>query len=261
VIQALIPALRRQWQADICEFKAHLVYIVSSRTARATQWDSCLKKTKQNKTKTILILHRLVSYLHASVYYVCVCRLWRLGRCQRVPWTGATDVISDHVCTGIEPRASARAKSALNCWIIILVLFSDLCDCVCVYVCMYVCECVCVCVCMYVCECVCAHVHGQTCIWCICVHAMVYMACTHIHGVYVEISGQLARGSSLLPLRSPRVRSPWRWGRAREDLGQGSLADWHGPDMEPLTPSGLEKCMSPQWPETARISLESIAAF
>ena len=34
---ALIPAFRRQRQVDLCEFKANLVYIVSSRTAGATQ--------------------------------------------------------------------------------------------------------------------------------------------------------------------------------------------------------------------------------
>ena len=44
----LILALRRQRQVGLCEFKASLVYRVSSRKARAT----CLKKTKtQNKTK------------------------------------------------------------------------------------------------------------------------------------------------------------------------------------------------------------------
>jgi hypothetical protein len=32
----LIPALRRQRQADLCEFKASLVYIASSRIAGAT---------------------------------------------------------------------------------------------------------------------------------------------------------------------------------------------------------------------------------
>jgi len=34
---ALIPALGRQRQADLCEFGASLVYRESSRTARATQ--------------------------------------------------------------------------------------------------------------------------------------------------------------------------------------------------------------------------------
>ena len=33
----LSPALRRQRQVDLCEFKASLVYIVSSRTTKATQ--------------------------------------------------------------------------------------------------------------------------------------------------------------------------------------------------------------------------------
>jgi hypothetical protein len=54
----LIPALGRQKQADLCEFKASLVYKSSSRPARATQRDPVLKryppqttiKTK-NKTK------------------------------------------------------------------------------------------------------------------------------------------------------------------------------------------------------------------
>jgi hypothetical protein len=35
VVQPLIPPLKRQWQADLCEFKASPVYIESSRTARA----------------------------------------------------------------------------------------------------------------------------------------------------------------------------------------------------------------------------------
>ena len=33
----LIPAFRKQKQEDLCEFKASLVYRVSSRTAKATQ--------------------------------------------------------------------------------------------------------------------------------------------------------------------------------------------------------------------------------
>ena len=33
----LVPALRMQKQADLCELKSSLVYIVSSRPARATQ--------------------------------------------------------------------------------------------------------------------------------------------------------------------------------------------------------------------------------
>ena len=41
----VIPALGRQRQADLCEFKASLIYSVSSRTARATK-RPCLKKKK-----------------------------------------------------------------------------------------------------------------------------------------------------------------------------------------------------------------------
>jgi hypothetical protein len=50
---ALIPALWRQRQADLCEFEASLVYQISSRTARATQRTPVSKqnKTKQNKNK------------------------------------------------------------------------------------------------------------------------------------------------------------------------------------------------------------------
>ena len=33
----LIPALRRQRQVDLCEFKARLIYRVSFKIARATQ--------------------------------------------------------------------------------------------------------------------------------------------------------------------------------------------------------------------------------
>ena len=46
----LISALTRQRQADLCEFKASLVYRASSRTSsKATEKPSL--KTKQNKTK------------------------------------------------------------------------------------------------------------------------------------------------------------------------------------------------------------------
>ena len=42
----LIPALRRQRQADLCEFKSSLIYRASSRAARATQRNPVLKKQK-----------------------------------------------------------------------------------------------------------------------------------------------------------------------------------------------------------------------
>jgi hypothetical protein len=45
----LIPATWRQRQVDLCEFEAILVYIVSSRTARATQINPVSKsQTEQN---------------------------------------------------------------------------------------------------------------------------------------------------------------------------------------------------------------------
>jgi hypothetical protein len=43
-----LPALRRQRQADLCEFKDSLVYRVSSRTARATQSNLDSKPKKEN---------------------------------------------------------------------------------------------------------------------------------------------------------------------------------------------------------------------
>jgi len=48
-VYALIPAFRRQRQADLCEFEASLVHRVSSRIARATQRNPVLKN--RNKTK------------------------------------------------------------------------------------------------------------------------------------------------------------------------------------------------------------------
>jgi hypothetical protein len=62
VVGTLIPVLWRQKLADLCESKASLAYIVSSRMARATKWvpDSKKKKKKkkkknQKKNKNVLI--------------------------------------------------------------------------------------------------------------------------------------------------------------------------------------------------------------
>lgn len=46
---ALIQVLRRQRQADLCEFKAYLVYGVSSRTAIIVKQRNPLKKEKEEK--------------------------------------------------------------------------------------------------------------------------------------------------------------------------------------------------------------------
>jgi hypothetical protein len=40
--------LRRKEQLHLYEFEASLLYTVSSRTARATQRNSCLEKKKEN---------------------------------------------------------------------------------------------------------------------------------------------------------------------------------------------------------------------
>ena len=46
----LIPALRRQRQGDLCEFEAHLVNRMSSKTARACYTEKpCLKKQKTSR--------------------------------------------------------------------------------------------------------------------------------------------------------------------------------------------------------------------
>jgi hypothetical protein len=50
-IMSLIPEFRRQRQVDLCEFKAGLVYRISSRTARDTQKDPVSKKKKKEKEK------------------------------------------------------------------------------------------------------------------------------------------------------------------------------------------------------------------
>jgi hypothetical protein len=52
---SLVPALRRQRQADLCEFQASLVYISSSRIARAKK-RSCLKTNKQTNKQTPFIV-------------------------------------------------------------------------------------------------------------------------------------------------------------------------------------------------------------
>jgi len=48
---AVIPALGRQRQAHLCEFKSTLLYRVSSRTARATQRNPVLKNKQKKKNK------------------------------------------------------------------------------------------------------------------------------------------------------------------------------------------------------------------
>jgi hypothetical protein len=47
----LIPVVGRQRLANLCEFKASLVYRVSSRTEKATQRNPVSKKKTKTKTK------------------------------------------------------------------------------------------------------------------------------------------------------------------------------------------------------------------
>ena len=47
----LIPVLRRQRRADLCEFKVSLLYKVSSRSARAVTQRDLVSKNKTNKKK------------------------------------------------------------------------------------------------------------------------------------------------------------------------------------------------------------------
>jgi len=50
VVQACNPSTQRQKQVDLCEFKASLVYRVTSRTARATQ-RSPVKKERRGEER------------------------------------------------------------------------------------------------------------------------------------------------------------------------------------------------------------------
>ena len=64
----LIPALRRQRQGDLCEFKTNLVYRVSARTARTT-WRNPVWK---NQIKQIDV---------CVCVYMCVCVRARMYVC------------------------------------------------------------------------------------------------------------------------------------------------------------------------------------
>jgi hypothetical protein len=58
----IIPALRRQRQGDLCEFKANLVYRVSSRTVRATPVLKNKTKTKKKSTwSMVCILFKILN--------------------------------------------------------------------------------------------------------------------------------------------------------------------------------------------------------
>jgi hypothetical protein len=50
----LIPALRRQRQADLCEFEASLLYRVSSKTDKAIHRETKSQKTNQTTTTKLI---------------------------------------------------------------------------------------------------------------------------------------------------------------------------------------------------------------
>jgi hypothetical protein len=58
----LVPALKRQRQASLCEFKASLLYRNSSKTARATQWNPVSNK-QTNKQKVYYGLKKMAQWL------------------------------------------------------------------------------------------------------------------------------------------------------------------------------------------------------
>jgi len=53
VVQAFIPALRRQRQEDLCDSEASLVCKASSRTARVTQRSPVLEKERKEGRKKL----------------------------------------------------------------------------------------------------------------------------------------------------------------------------------------------------------------
>jgi hypothetical protein len=57
--RTLVPAFRKQRQADFCEFEVNLACVASSRTAKATQTNSVSQQTK--KASKGLIKYNLLS--------------------------------------------------------------------------------------------------------------------------------------------------------------------------------------------------------
>ena len=72
------PSIRRQRQVDLCEFRASLVYILSSRIARAISRDP-VSKHKKTETKTKGLYYRpespclaleLYIHIHIHIYHI-----------------------------------------------------------------------------------------------------------------------------------------------------------------------------------------------
>ena len=74
VVHAFNPVLKRQRQADLCEFKASLLHGVSSRTTRAVQRNPVWKTNKQ--TNSVVLSRGGTQYLtHAAHMHTCCNRL------------------------------------------------------------------------------------------------------------------------------------------------------------------------------------------
>jgi hypothetical protein len=69
----LNPALRRQRQVDLCEFKVSLVYRVSSRTCRATHRNSLRKERQRDGLKLTWVLYlHILSVSVLLLYFLLV---------------------------------------------------------------------------------------------------------------------------------------------------------------------------------------------
>ena len=81
----LIPALRRQRQADLSEFEASLVYRASSRTARTVkQRKSCFRRKQKTKQKATTTRKRAY----------CSCRVPRFSSQNSLPKTAAPGALT-----------------------------------------------------------------------------------------------------------------------------------------------------------------------
>ena len=94
----LIQELRRQRQANLCEFEASLVYRVSSRTARAVtqrnpvsknQSPSTIKKVWKDSPQrfTVIIWSIDIVCIHLFNMHVCVCVVMHVNVCVTVSVT------------------------------------------------------------------------------------------------------------------------------------------------------------------------------
>lgn len=64
----LILVLRKQRQADLCEFESSLLYKNSSRIAKAVTHRNPVSK-KQKKNRTILYTNGILAFLQTNLYH------------------------------------------------------------------------------------------------------------------------------------------------------------------------------------------------